>query len=113
MRLPLALASLLTALAAGACADDEPSPVEQCQADADNACCQDSECGADELCDHDFICSPAPGGGVQCSDATGDRSCHALCTQTELDMPCPGGGKCTMLTRFQGGDHGLAAYACF
>lgn len=104
----------LSALIAGACADDEqPSPVETCQAELDSACCEDSACADDELCDFDYLCSPAPKGGVQCSDPTGDRTCHRTCTAAELDMPCTGGGTCTMKTRFQGGDNGVEVYACF
>lgn len=95
-----------------ACAKEEgPSPLERCRA-GEHACCEDSECEGDELCDFDYICSPAPGGEVSCNEGEGDRACHAPCTAAEVDMPCAGGGVCAMEVRFQGGDHGEEVYLC-
>ena len=96
-----------------ACQADDPSPLEVCQADPAAACCGDDECGDGSICDFDYLCSPAPGGGVQCSDPSGDRRCHPRCDAAAEGQACPGeAGVCARLERFQGGDSGQELWAC-
>lgn len=108
--------SLICAAAAGlACADhdDGPSPLEQCKSEAKGECCEDAACAAGSLCDFDYLCSPAPGGGVQCSEPGGDRLCHVRCEEAQDGQACPEGGTCTMISRAAGGDNLQDLWACF
>lgn len=111
-RRPLFVLALLLGLAL-ACKEDEPTPLELCKMDGAGGCCEDAECDGDAICDFDYVCSPAPDGGVQCGEGSGDRLCHALCDAPSEGMACPGGGTCTRVERFQGGDNGQEAWACF
>ncbi len=106
---------LLAAAVAVTCAEagDDPSPIEQCEREAKGECCEDAACAADSLCDFDYLCSPGPGGGVQCSEPGGDRQCHVRCEEAEDGLACAGGGTCTMIGRAAGGDHLQELWACF
>lgn len=98
----------------GACGPKEAarSPVEVCESEAKGECCGDDGCGASELCDFDYVCSPAPGGGVDCGDPSGDRMCHSACDESQDGVACRGGGTCTMFSRAMGGDNLMDVWFC-
>ena len=104
---------LLSAVAPVACSRDEPSPLEQCRSQAKGECCEDDECAGDSVCDLDYACSPAPGGGTQCSDLSGDRTCHSVCDESQEGIACRGGGTCTRYERAEGGDYLEEMWVCF
>ncbi|MEZ4448063.1 MAG: hypothetical protein R3B09_01205 [Nannocystaceae bacterium] len=108
---PLAL--FLVAAVVGACGGDDPSPRERCESEGKGECCDDDACAAGSICDFDYVCSPAPGGEVQCGEPSGDRACHVTCSEDQEGDACSGGGSCTRIERFAGGDAGEARYACF
>ncbi len=102
----------LTFVIVAACADD-PSPVQKCEDEALRECCIDSDCDQG-ICDFDYICSPGPDDSLECSEGSGDQLCHVLCKAEQANQPCAdGAGTCTKIERFQGGDHGVDAFACF
>lgn len=113
MRLRRFLGALLCVAVCGACAKDEAaSPLEQCRSEAIGECCEDDECAVDSLCDFDYLCSPAPGGGVTCSEPDGDRMCHSICDESQDGIACRGGGTCTMYSRAAGGDSLMELWVC-
>ena len=112
--LALALALALAALIDVGCnGDDEPSPRERCAAEGIGECCDDSECAGGSLCDFDYLCSPAPEGGTECAEPSGDRLCHRTCEAADEGQPCADmAGTCTRIERFQGGDFGEERFIC-
>jgi hypothetical protein len=116
--LPLLFLALLLAvsLLTVACDEDKDSPLDEsvalmetCRSAADTSCCLDSECAEGQRCDHRFICSPSPDGGIQCSAASGTRQCVDPCAE---DGTCAAGTSCQELDFFQGGDHGTMEKLC-
>lgn len=114
LRLLLSLLVLVTALAA--CDEDTATPVdesvalmESCRAATDTACCLDSECAEGQRCDHRYICSPSPEGGIQCSPPSGSRQCVEPCAE---DGTCADGTSCQDIDFFQGSDAGTMEKLC-
>ena len=62
-----------------ACPQAPYNPVAECEAEG-RACCDNSECGSDEICHFVYVCKQM-GGETVCEEPTGDRECHELCTE--------------------------------
>jgi hypothetical protein len=103
------IALLLYACATASYRTPEQNEAE-CADDPLADCCSDAECGEDQLCDYDYMCSPAPDGGVQCSTPAGDRECHDYCIAGE-DCADPD-QVCTAIERALGGDQLQEVWAC-
>jgi hypothetical protein len=109
----LSAACLAIGLLVSACDDgskDQPTPYEKCRADGVSQCCGNDECGQGRICDFDYICSPAPGGGLMCGGGGGTHTCLALCLG---DGSCAEAGlTCQDLEQFQGSDAGQMFRVC-
>lgn len=96
---------------AGGCSSSKKaatqSPLEVCRADPSSKCCANSDCGANQVCDFSYICSPTPS-GVSCSSGSGTRVCLDRCTNSSCDAP----KSCTTLEQFAGGDAGEVFDVC-
>jgi hypothetical protein len=98
----------LTLLACGG-SDDGASPLEECRADPDADCCAIEDCDAGQACDFSYICSPAPGGGTDCSSGSGARTCLDACGAGDS---CESWQECVDLEVFGGSDSGETYRVC-
>ena len=64
-----------------ACAQAPYDPITECQ-NEDRTCCDNSECGSDEICHFVYVCKEMAGKTV-CEEPVGDRECHDLCTEQD------------------------------
>ncbi len=115
-RLIFSILLLALTLLVAACDEDKAKAVDEsaalmetCRAAADTTCCLDSECAEGQRCDHRFICSPSPDGGIMCGTASGTRQCVSPCAD---DGGCADGSTCQEIDFFQGGDHGTMEKLC-
>ncbi|MCA9522436.1 MAG: hypothetical protein KC609_15755 [Myxococcales bacterium] len=105
------LAVLVSLVALVACGSSKSAtaknPIEVCRADSTSACCSNSDCETNQVCDFSYICSPTPD-GVSCSSGSGSRVCLDRCD----GGTCPGGTTCTQIEQFSGGDAGMSYSVC-
>jgi hypothetical protein len=103
---------VLSAVAAVSCGSAGPTPAEAvaaCRKDPSSKCCDDADCGLDELCDFSLICAQGSDHEVTCDPPMGDRTCHARC---DVAKPCAGGQTCQPRTIYGATDTGSSVEFC-
>lgn len=96
-----------------ACADPPYDPVAECEAEG-RACCSNSACAEDEICHFVYTCTERAG-ELSCSEPTGDRACHQLCSEGDGEaFVCEDPTQtCQQVEFVQGGDSIGSETACF
>ncbi|MED5373305.1 MAG: hypothetical protein VX899_19960 [Myxococcota bacterium] len=102
---------MIALLLAIACAEPAVHPRDACEAE-DRACCDNSDCGEDEICHFVYACYTQNGQEV-CDEPVGDRQCHELCVGADEFQCADASQTCQQVEFVQGGDQVGSETACF